>query len=239
MANMQNAAGSADQEMGIIQDSLEYKINALKQTWVGTLQEMTDRGTFGNIIDFLTQISEGLGTVVNDIGLLQTAFIGLGTYFGTTKLKLFGEGSIFGQFGNKADGGLFGSFKEFRQSRKDMKPLEEELSALKELKADLAKGEVKEDTLTGYLTGVENISDATKELITDSASVDTAIENVGDQLAETKAKGDGFTTMLKNIGGNLLNAFASFAISTAISLAITGSMFPCGNAFLFQGGKRF
>ena len=86
MDEMEGAAGSADAEMGIIKDSLEYKLNALKQTWVGTLQEITDRGDIGGVIDFLTSVSEGLGGIVSSLGLVKTAIIGIGTVIGSQKL---------------------------------------------------------------------------------------------------------------------------------------------------------
>lgn len=86
MDEMEGAAGAADAEMGIIRDSLEYKINALKQTWVGVLQEITDRGDIGKFVDFLTTISEGLGNIVSNLGLVKTAIIGVATVVGSQKL---------------------------------------------------------------------------------------------------------------------------------------------------------
>lgn len=86
LKNMEDAAGSADAEMSIVQDSIDYKLNALKQTWIGVLTEITDRGDIGGIIDFLTNVSEGLGGVVSKIGVLNTAIIGIGTVIGSQKL---------------------------------------------------------------------------------------------------------------------------------------------------------
>ena len=70
LLTMENSAGSADAEMGIIQDSIEYKLNALKQTWVSTLQGLVDRGDIAGIIDALTKISEVLGKIIDLIGVL-------------------------------------------------------------------------------------------------------------------------------------------------------------------------
>lgn len=86
MREMEGAAGSADKEMDIIRDSLEFKINALKQTWVGTLQEITDRGDIGKFVDMLTKISEGLGDIISNLGIFKTALIGVGTVIGSQKL---------------------------------------------------------------------------------------------------------------------------------------------------------
>ena len=67
---MENSAGNADKEMSIIMESLEYKLNALKQTGVGIWQNLFPREDLGNIIDFLTTIA----------GLIEklTGFLGPG-----------------------------------------------------------------------------------------------------------------------------------------------------------------
>ena len=75
---MEDAAGSADAEMGIIQESIDYKLNALQQTWVGTIQNIVDRGDLGKVIDGLTKLSEAIGWVIDKAGLLGTAGIGIG-----------------------------------------------------------------------------------------------------------------------------------------------------------------
>ena len=79
---MEDAAGSADAEMGIIQESIDYKLNALKETWVGTAQDMLDRGDFGKVIDVLTKLSEVIGLVIDNAGLLGTIGIGAGAFAG-------------------------------------------------------------------------------------------------------------------------------------------------------------
>lgn len=70
LKEMEGAAGAADAEMGIIQESIDYKLNALQQTWVGTAQAMIDRGDIGHLIDLLTKLSEAIGFVVDKVGLL-------------------------------------------------------------------------------------------------------------------------------------------------------------------------
>lgn len=79
---MEGAAGSADAEMGIIQESIDYKLNALKETWVGTAQDMLDRGDFGKIIDVLTKLSDVIGFVIDKAGMLGTIGIGAGLFAG-------------------------------------------------------------------------------------------------------------------------------------------------------------
>lgn len=76
---MEQSAGSSDKEMETIEQSLEYRINALKETWVGTIQQMVDRGDLGTIVDGLTKLSEGIGFVTGNLGLLKTAALGIAT----------------------------------------------------------------------------------------------------------------------------------------------------------------
>ena len=58
---MDEAAGSSD-----------------KETWVGTAQDILDRGDLGKIIDALTTVSEAIGSVTSNIGLLKAAALGIG-----------------------------------------------------------------------------------------------------------------------------------------------------------------
>lgn len=83
---MENAAGSSDREMSIIRDSLEFKLNAIKQEWIETLTTITNRKDFGNILDGILSISEGLGWLISKLGLLQSAIVGVSTVIGSQKL---------------------------------------------------------------------------------------------------------------------------------------------------------
>ena len=69
---MANAAGSADKEMSIVQETLSFKANALKQTWVDLLTELADRGAIGDLIDALTKLSEIITGIISN----KTALIG-------------------------------------------------------------------------------------------------------------------------------------------------------------------
>lgn len=83
---MEDSAGAADREMEIIKQSWDYKINALKETWVGTLQELVNRKDVGNVIDFLTNVSTGIGNIVSNLGLVKTALMGIAAVWGGKKL---------------------------------------------------------------------------------------------------------------------------------------------------------
>lgn len=76
---MEGAAGSADAEMSIVEESIDFKLNKLQQTWVSTIQNIVDRGDLGTAIDGLTKLSEAIGWVIDKFGALgTTAIIGGG-----------------------------------------------------------------------------------------------------------------------------------------------------------------
>lgn len=104
LKEMEGAAGAADAEMGIIQESIDFKLNALKETWVGTAQAIVDRGDLGVAIDGLTKLSEAIGWAIDKIsslnslfGLLDNGFTGtLGVISGLLMNKAgIGERTMF------------------------------------------------------------------------------------------------------------------------------------------------
>lgn len=60
--------------------SIEYKLNTLKETWVGVAQSILDRGDLGKMVDGLTSISEGVAGLISNLGLLKTAALGVSSY---------------------------------------------------------------------------------------------------------------------------------------------------------------
>lgn len=78
MQNMTNSAGNADAEMEVITKSLEFKLNALKETGVGIFQDMFKREEVGAIIDVLTNLLGIIGKITSALGPLGTAFAGVG-----------------------------------------------------------------------------------------------------------------------------------------------------------------
>ena len=75
LREMEGAAGSADAEMSIVEESMDFKLNKLQQTWVGTIQNIVDRGDLGTAIDGLTKLSEAIGWVIDKFGVLGTTAI--------------------------------------------------------------------------------------------------------------------------------------------------------------------
>ena len=82
LREMEGAAGSADAEMSIVEESIDFKLNKLQQTWVGTIQNIVDRGDLGTAIDGLTKLSEAIGWAIDKAGMLGTIGIGAGIFAG-------------------------------------------------------------------------------------------------------------------------------------------------------------
>lgn len=78
---------SADREMSIIRDSIDFKINALKQTWTGALQEMIDRGDLGDAIDSLTKLSEAIVKLIPNLKNLTPAIASVGSAIASIETK--------------------------------------------------------------------------------------------------------------------------------------------------------
>ena len=78
LETMKESAGSADREMGIIEQSLEYKINKLKETGVGVFQNLFQRKDLGIVIDALTGVLNVIDGITGSIGFLGTALATIG-----------------------------------------------------------------------------------------------------------------------------------------------------------------
>lgn len=78
MNNMADSAGNADAEMEIIKQSLEYKLNTLKETGVGIFQELFSQKDIGNIVDVLTGLLKIIGSITTALGPFGTALAGVG-----------------------------------------------------------------------------------------------------------------------------------------------------------------
>lgn len=87
LQEMDQAAGSSDREMDTVRQSISYKLNELKQTWVGTAQAIIDRGDLGTVIQGLTKLSEAIGFVIDKVGLLKAVGVGAFAFLGKDKLK--------------------------------------------------------------------------------------------------------------------------------------------------------
>ena len=78
MDKMANSAGNAMQEMEKVYNSLEYKLNQLKETWVSVAQNLIDTDQFKLVVDFFMALSSFVDLVTDKIGLFGTALAGVG-----------------------------------------------------------------------------------------------------------------------------------------------------------------
>ena len=79
---MSKSAGNAEAEMSVIADSIEYKLNRLKETGVGIAQDLFQRDSTKNMVDNLTTILELIGKLTKSIGGLGTALTAIMGYKG-------------------------------------------------------------------------------------------------------------------------------------------------------------
>lgn len=82
MQTMSASVGSAMNEMGVISESLEYKLNQLKQTGVGIFQNIFKTDELGGIISAFTSILELIDGITGALG-------GLGTVIATVSIVRF------------------------------------------------------------------------------------------------------------------------------------------------------
>lgn len=82
MDDMANSAGSAEREMAIIMDSVDYKANKLKETGTGIAQNLFKRDDMKNVIDTLTWFGERLDWITDKLGLFGTIGLGAGLFAG-------------------------------------------------------------------------------------------------------------------------------------------------------------
>lgn len=82
---MDNAAGSSDKEMETAKQSITYKLNELKQTWVGTVQDIAKRKDLALIVSGLTDISKALGFVIGKLGMIPSLIVPIAVILGKGK----------------------------------------------------------------------------------------------------------------------------------------------------------
>lgn len=80
MEKMQNSTGNAMAEMEKVYDSLEYKLNSLRETWVGVAQSFLDSDFLKGAADGVNFLSSKIAALIKTIGPLGTLFAGGGIF---------------------------------------------------------------------------------------------------------------------------------------------------------------
>ena len=73
---MTNSAGSAEREMEKITQSLEYRMNALGQTWVGVAQNLFQTDDIKAVVSVLQFFSDAIDGITSKLGLFGTVSLG-------------------------------------------------------------------------------------------------------------------------------------------------------------------
>ena len=69
MESMANSAGSAEREMSVIMDSLDYKTNRLKETTTGVAQNLFQKDDMKTVVDDLTSVMNVIDKLTSKLGL--------------------------------------------------------------------------------------------------------------------------------------------------------------------------
>lgn len=72
MNNMANSAGSAEAEMSVIMDSLDYKLNRLRETSTSVAQNLFKRDGMKTVVDGLTSVMNIIDKLTSKLGLFGT-----------------------------------------------------------------------------------------------------------------------------------------------------------------------
>ena len=75
MDELEKSAGSADKEMEIIRDSFDYKLNDIKESWVGFLQDLLGRKEVKELLDALLNGSESLQKTLTTLTPIITGIV--------------------------------------------------------------------------------------------------------------------------------------------------------------------
>ncbi len=82
MKAMEDAAGSSEREMGIIVQSLDFKLNKLKETSTSVAQNLFKRDDMKTVVDGLTSVMNVIDTLTSKLGLFGSIGLGAGLFAG-------------------------------------------------------------------------------------------------------------------------------------------------------------
>ena len=77
---MEKSAGSADRELSIAMDSIDSKLNRLKETGTGIAQNLFGRQDMKTVLDIINTLGSGLDSLTEKIGLFGTLGLGGGLF---------------------------------------------------------------------------------------------------------------------------------------------------------------
>lgn len=222
LRNMQNSAGSAEEEMEIIRDSAEYAMNALKETFTSLAQHSIDRGGLKELINAGTKILEIVDGVVSQIGLIPAL---LSSIFGIIAAKK----NVSNNFLNfTADNGKLGinflgaqvgkGWSERRQALK----LEaaEYKNVINDLYNEMLNGTQASEKFKNAYNSAMNSGNAAIRNLAENTRAGTATIND----MNTAANSLNSTLKITQVLANIANAAFSMLVSAGISMVINAAI---------------
>lgn len=82
MQSMANSAGNAEAEMAVAMDSIDFKMNKIKETGTGIAQNLFDREEIKSVLDVIGSLGDGLEWLTDKLGLLGSFGLGAGLFAG-------------------------------------------------------------------------------------------------------------------------------------------------------------
>ena len=85
---MEDAGGSAEREMSVIMDGVDYKLNEIAQTGVGIAQNLFKRDDMKTFLDVIVKpFINALDKITAKLGLFKTTAIGAFAFFNKGRSK--------------------------------------------------------------------------------------------------------------------------------------------------------
>lgn len=92
---MVNSAVNTEAEISIAMDSVDYKLNRLRETGTGISQNLFQRDDMKNALDGINVIGEGIDWLTDKLGLFGTLITGAGLFAG---IKNVGRDKMYALF---------------------------------------------------------------------------------------------------------------------------------------------
>lgn len=233
---MENSAGSAEAEMEVIRDSVEYAMNTLKETFTSLAQHAIDRGGLKDLIKGATALLDIVDKIVSKIGLIPTIIT---TITGVmTAKRLNGNNGIFSRnsdnkleiFGSQVNGGfkswLAGLGKTNPEIKEQQRELQNATAAINQYhnayKSKVMTEQIGNNVLNNSNRIVRDYGNAIRNGASESDAYTAAQKRLGSELSSVGKNGKtaGVGARAAAAGLSVLNTAASMLVSMGISAAI-------------------
>lgn len=97
LQSMANSAGNAEAEMAVAMDSIDFKLNKVKETGTGIVQNLFGREDIKSVLDVIGTLGDRLDWLTEKLGLFGSIGLGAGLFTGIKNVgnpKMFGFSSV-------------------------------------------------------------------------------------------------------------------------------------------------